>query len=429
MLMGLVVLVHGHGSGFIHDRRMPRILLIMPSQTYRAEDFVTAADRLGAEVVVASDHRTALAPAMEDRALVVDLSRPETSADRVVELASRRPLDAIVGVDDQGVELAAHAAVRLGLPHNPPGAVAATRNKAALRAVLKRAGIRQPEWRLVPRNADAGRAAEEIGWPCVVKPLSLSASRGVILANDRSEAVAAAQRARKIADDAQPGEGDAVLVERFVAGDEIAVEGLLRGGDLEIVAIFDKPDPLQGPYFEETIYVTPSIKAPPVLERVSKTTAEATRALGLTEGPVHAELRLDQEGEWLIEIAARSIGGLCSRALRFGPNMTLEDVLLRHALGLPLDDLTPASPASGVMMIPIPAGGVLEGVHGVEEARSVPGIQGVDITIGPGRPVTPLPEGDRYLGFIFAAGETPEEVEAALRSAHSRLKVSIRPHD
>lgn len=404
---------------------MPRILLIMPSQTYRAEDFVRAAGLVGAEVVVASEHRFALAPAMEDRALVVDLSDTEASTSKIVEFASRRPLDAIVGVDDQGVELAAHAAARLGLPHNPPEAVAATRNKAQMRGALARAGVRQPEWRLARRDDDAAQLADEVGWPCVVKPLSLSASRGVIRANDRTEAVAATGRARTIAEDAQPHGDHSILIESFIRGQEVAVEGLLRGRCLEIVAIFDKPDPLEGPFFEETIYVTPSRKDSVALESVRRATADAASALGLVEGPIHAELRINEDGPWLIEIAARSIGGLCSRALRFGLGTTLEEVLLRHALGLAVDDLRPASRASGVMMIPIPNEGILEEVRGLDDARALPGIGGIDITVGPGRPVTPLPEGDRYLGFIFAAGETPEEVEGALRAAHSRLEVSI----
>ncbi len=404
---------------------MPRILLIMPSATYRAHDFIQAADRLGAEVVVASDHRFALASAMEDRAVVVDLDDPEASTRKIVELAERRSLDAVVGVDDQGVELAALAAARLGLPHNPPEAVAASRNKAAMRHALEGSGVRQPSWRPVRPGDDAARLAEAVGWPCVVKPLTLAASRGVIRADDRAEVAAAVERARAIAATAQPHDDPSVLVERYIEGDEVAIEGLLRGGRLETLAVFDKPDPLEGPYFEETIYVTPSRKDGETLRSVKDATARAAAALGLTEGPLHAEVRINQDGPWLIEIAARSIGGLCSRALRFGLGMTLEEVLLRHALGRPLDDLSQASPASGVMMIPIPAKGILKEVRGQDEARTVTGLEGLTITIGPGRPVTPLPEGDRYLGFLFATGDTAEEVESVLRAGHDHLCVVI----
>jgi hypothetical protein len=217
----------------------------------------------------------------------------------------------------------------------------------------------------------------------------------------------------------------AILVEEYVPGVEIAVEGLLRSGRLDVLAVFDKPDPLVGPYFEETIYVTPSRLPAPTLRAVAELTARATDAIGLTEGPIHAELRIDGERIWVIEVAARSIGGLCARALRFGAGIALEEVILRHALGLPIDDLERERGASGVMMLPIPRAGVLQDVHGQDAARAVPGVTGLEITVPRGRPVVPLPEGDRYLGFLFARADSPEAVEAALRAGYAALDVEL----
>jgi biotin carboxylase len=279
--------------------------------------------------------------------------------------------------------------------------------------------VPQPEHRV---GADVAALAREVGLPCVVKPLSLSASQGVIRANTPAEARAAAERIRAILGD--PGAD--LLVEGFVPGDEVAVEAMLVDGRLEVLAVFDKPDPLDGPYFEETIYVTPSRKPPAVLEKVHRLTAQAAGALGLTNGPVHAELRV-AESITVLELAARSIGGLCGRSLRFGLGVSLEEVILRHALGLPLDHLRREDLASGVMMLPIARAGTLREVRGQDEARAVPGIAGLEISIAPGRPLVPLPEGDRYLGFMFAKADTPEEVERALRTAHSRLDVVIDP--
>jgi biotin carboxylase len=406
---------------------MPRVLLILPSATYRAHDFTRAASDLGAELVVASDRRQAMSAFLGDRALVLPLSRPEEAADRVVAHAARLPIDAVVAVDDQGVRTAALAAERLGLKTSAPDAVARTRDKAAMRAALEAAGVPQPAFRFAGGAAPqevAALAAElgGVGGPVIVKPLALSASRGVIRADDPEQAAAAAERIRAITGD--PGEP--LLVESFVPGEEVAVEGLLRGGELEILAIFDKPDPLEGPYFEETIYVTPSRKPDAVQERIRAVASDAARALGLTEGPVHAELRVDGDSVTLLELAGRSIGGLCSRALRFGAGVSLEEVILRHALDLPLDDLARSDRASGVMMLPIPRAGVLHEVGGQEAARAVPGIAGLEIAIARGRPVVPLPEGDRYLGFLFARGESPEHVENALRAAHGKLKIDIR---
>ena len=406
---------------------MARLLLLLPSATYKAPDFLDAARRLGAEVVVASDTTQTLAHTMGDRALTVDLDDPEAAVEAIVESARRRPLDAVVAVDDQGVLIAALAGARLGLPHNPAAAVAATRNKADMRAALAAAGVRQPDHRTVPAGGDVAAAVREVGPPVVVKPVSLSASRGVIRADSESEAVAAATRVRAILDDAGRTAGEPLIVERFVPGVEVAVEALLRGGRLEVLAVFDKPDPLDGPYFEETIYVTPSRLPAPVQERIRAVTAAAAEALGLREGPVHAELRIDAAGEpWVLELAARSIGGLCSRSLRFGTGMSLEEIIVRHALGLPFDPHREEA-AAGVMMLPIGTAGTLREIRGQEEARAVPGITELDIGILPGRPVRPLPEGDRYLGFLFARADTPEAVEEALRTAHARLDVLIEP--
>ena len=375
--------------------------------------------------MVASERRQALAGVMGHRALTVNCRNRDEAADRIVRLAARKPLDAVVAVDDEGVLVAALAAQRLGLAHNPPDAAARSRDKAAMRRALEDAGVPQPEFRMAGPDAEVAGLAAEVGLPCVVKPVSLSGSRGVIRADDPEAAVGAAKRVRAILADAGEDPDAPLLVERYVPGDEVAVEGLLRGGALEPLAVFDKPDPLEGPYFEETIYVTPSRLPPETLDAILRMTADAAAALGLVEGPIHAELRIDAGRAWVLELAARSIGGLCSRSLRFGVGVTLEEVILRHALGLPIDDLRRESAASGVMMIPIPRAGILQEVRGQDRARAVPGIAGLELTIGPGRHVLPLPEGDRYLGFLFARADGPEGVERALRTAHGHLEIVI----
>jgi biotin carboxylase len=402
-----------------------RLLLILPTATYRATDFLAAAAEVGADVIVASERRQVLADIMKDRFLQIDLRRPEAAAASILALARRRPIDGIVAVDDQGVLVAALAAGDLGLPHNPPDAVRATRDKLAMRETLAAAGVPQPRFASVGPDEDVAAAAATVGLPCVIKPTSLSASRGVIKADDAPGAKLAGDRVRAIVAAAGEDPAGPLLVETYVPGAEVAVEGLLRGGVLETLAVFDKPDPLAGPYFEETIYVTPSRLAPAVVAAVEQTAAAACAAMGLVEGPVHVELRTDGATAWLIEVAARSIGGLCSRSLSFGVGLSLERLIVAHALGTPLDGLSRERRAAGVMMLPIPARGRLEAVTGQDDARRVRGITGLDISIAPGRPVRPLPEGDRYLGFLFAKGDTPEEVEASLRRAHAHLDVRV----
>ena len=402
---------------------MRRVVLLIPSSTYRATDFVTAAGALKLDLIVASDRRSALQAVMGDRAQLVSLDRPDQAADQLVALHERLPFDAVLGVDDQGVLAASAVAERLGMAHSSVAAVATTRDKHLLRRRLRDAGLPQPSFAFTSDDDGVEAAVESVGLPCVLKPLHLSASRGVIRVDSLPEALAAARRIRLLA-----GSSD-ILVESYVEGIEVAVEALVSGGDANVLAIFDKPDPLEGPYFEETIYVTPSRLAPGIQQRIRAELVAALDALDLDEGPVHAEFRINERGIYVLEVAARSIGGLCSRALRFGAGLSLEELILRHALGLGIDERRLSDRASGVMMIPIPARGTLVRVGNVDRARTVPGIEGLEITIPVGQTVVPLPEGDRYLGFLFAAAGDPGEVESALRRAHALLEIAIEPDE
>lgn len=417
------------GAGSAVDSR--RIVLVVPSDGYRAAAFLDAAAALDADVVIATEETPPLAAGMEDRLVVVDLERPESSAAGIVALAQRRPIDAVVGIDDRGVLLAAHASELLDLPHNPPDAVAATRNKIDMRSVFAAWAVPQPAYRVLPPGDDVAALVAEVGLPCVLKPVSMSASTGVIRVDTAAEAVAAEGRIRGILTAHGHSADEPLLVEQFVAGVEVSVEGLLRDGDLEVLALFDKPDRLDGPYFEETLYVTPSRLAAAVQEAVLEATAAGCRALGLRDGPVHAELRVaDERTDGLpdvrvLEIAARSIGGRCSKALRFGAGMSLEELIVRDALRLGVDSLGRSDRSSGVLMVPIHRSGILVDVTGIDAARAVPGVIEVEITAVRGRRIEALPEGARYLGFVFASGDAPEVVEASLRAAQAELDVVI----
>ncbi len=347
----------------------------------------------------------------------------------MAEWSRRRPLAAVVGVDDPTVTVAAAIASRLGLRTSPPAAVAAARNKYEMRQCLAAAGVPVPRFRRISLTEDPFSAARRVGFPCVLKPLALSASRGVIRANNADQFLAAFRRiAAILRRDDVVARGDAaefLLAEQFVPGLEVALEGLLVGGRLHTLALFDKPDPLDGPFFEETIYVTPSRLPEAVQGRIVAAAAEACAALGLAEGPVHAELRLNDDGPWVIEVAARSIGGLCSRTLRFGTGMTLEELILRHALGWAIESLDRERRPAGVMMVPIPRAGQLRAVHGRERAMGVEGIEEITVTAHIGQELVPLPEGWQYLGFIFARADTPDAVDKALREAHALLSFEI----
>lgn len=397
---------------------MPRAVVILPSTSYRAADFVSAADALGVDLVVASEQPPPIE--MGDNYVEIDCSNTEHAAGQVVALGDQLPLDGIVAADDAGVVVGAIAGTRLGLPSNPPEAAAATRDKLMMRELLAATEVPQPRYRALQPGIPPARAGDAIGYPLVVKPRSRSASQGVIRAESPLDLDQAVERVRSIV-----GE-ETLLIEGYAPGAEVAVEGLVRDGQLDVLAIFDKPDMGEGPFFPETIMVTPSRLPEPVLTECTRVAEAAITALGLSHGPVHVELRADGTEVRVIEVAARSIGGLCSRSLNFGLlGTSLETLILRNALGMDKPELRREQAASGVLMIPTPHPGVLRAVEGETKTRTIPAITGIELTTPPGTRVEPPPEGSRYLGFVFARADHPETVEDALREAQNTLQVLV----
>jgi len=408
----------------------PCVVLVTSPATYRFEAFRAAGTRIDLDLVFAID----LPDALNERQpvdLALDFADLNEAVGRIVTFARcRDSVSAVLALDDRGALIAAMASAALGLAHNDPDSAFAARDKFAMREKLAAGEVPVPRYRRYPASIDPETIATEIEYPCVVKPLLLSGSRGVIRADTADEFVTAFGRTRAILESAGMAAAEHfILIEHFVPGVEVALEGLLTDGSLQTLALFDKPDPLNGPYFEETIYVTPSRLPADVQSAISRRTAEAAAAIGLREGPIHAELRIDLEhgSVWLIELAGRSIGGLCSSVLEFGAGICLEELILRHAAGLPLGSMERSGGAAGVMMIPIPKRGMLRGVDGLEAAAAVPGVTGIEITAPLNQPIVPLPEGESYLGFIFARLATPGATEAALREAHDRLTFRVDP--
>lgn len=392
---------------------MSRILLFAGTTGYQVREFDRAARRLGVELRLATDRCHVMEDPWGDRAIPVKFDR---LAESLAVMRGMR-FDGVAAVGDVPAILAAEAAEMFGLPFHPPAAARACHDKYVARQLYQAAGLAAPRFFRVRPEDDPAMAAARAPYPCVLKPVGLSASRGVIRADDAAAFARALPRIRALL-----GPRDFVQVESYIPGSEFAVEGLVTAGVFEPLAIFDKPDPLEGPFFEETIYVTPSRQPAAVQRALIETTRRAVSALGLRHGPAHAELRYNAEGAWMLEVAARPIGGLCARTLRFG-EVTWEEAILRHAL-------TGACPravtaASGVMMIPIPKGGVYQSVEGIDAAKAVPGIEDVVITAQQGQKLAPLPEGASYLGFIFARAGTPDEVERALRRSHAELRFHI----
>jgi biotin carboxylase len=413
------------------------VLLVATTTGYQTRAFEEAAEQLGVTIAYATDRCSVLDDPWRDDALAIRFHDEDAAVAAILESAASRPIDGVLAVGDRPTVIAARTAAALGLPTHPPEAAEAARNKLHTRTRLRDAGLPVPTFLDVRTTADPVNVARAISFPCVVKPLALSGSRGVMRANDQGEFVAAFERLRALLASAdvrseRDQAHDVVLIESFIEGREFAVEGLMNRGELHILAVFDKPDPLDGPFFEETIYVTPSAAASSVLLAVERAVTAATRAIGLWHGPVHAECRVGPSGALVLEVAARPIGGLCARALRFtkganGSRISLEELLLRHALGEGSEGWHRERDASAVMMIPIPRRGVFRHALGVDEARRLPGIHEIRITAKADQVLVPLPEGRSYLGFIFARADRASDAERAVRRAHGELTFVIDP--
>jgi formate-dependent phosphoribosylglycinamide formyltransferase (GAR transformylase) len=430
-----------------------RVLLLAATTGYQTRAFGEAARTLGVDLVFATDRCDVLEDPWQDQAIAIRFHDEAASVQTIVDAAERDPIDGVVAVGDRPTVIAARAVKALGLTGHPRTASALARNKRASREHFKAVGLPTPLF-VEGKPDDDPEHFASIGFPLVIKPLALSGSRGVMRVDNEADLETALARIRKLlaAADIRAERHDAhklILAEQFIEGREFAVEGLMNRGVLDVLAIFDKPDPLDGPYFEETIYLTPSNTAKATQSAIADAIADATHALRLYHGPIHAECRVNERGVYVLEVAARPIGGLCARALRFvrrerddasgrAPSSELpmfpvqgaisfEELLLRHALGESSRGWTREAAASGVMMIPIPARGILRGVRGLEAARAVAGVDDIRITAKPDQVLVPLPEGASYLGFIFAHGDQPLDVDRALREAHSQLTFSIQP--
>ena len=426
------------------NTRRPRLLLVAATTGYQLRSFGAAADRLGLDLVFATDRCHQLDNPWRDGAVPIRFHDEAASVEAIVAVATTASISGVVAVGDRPAILAARVAEVLGLRGHPAGAVRDAAHKLRTRIRLRTAGLAAPKFRAVPVEADEAALVDGVTFPCVIKPMALAASRGVMRADTPRELVAAAARLRRLLETPEvrvlrDPANDAMLVETFVPGREVAIEGMVTDGALTVFTVFDKPDPLDGPFFEETIYITPDTLPVAARRDLIAEVDRAVRALGLTNGPIHAEARVDGDRIVVLEVAPRLIGGRCARVLRFeapagvngdedrGEWASLEEVLLRHALGQAVDGWRVSQDSAAVMMIPVPAAGICRAVTGVDAARAVPGIDDIVITIKPGERLVPWPEGASYPGFIFARGDDREAVLEAVRAAHRHLVFDIAP--
>ena len=405
-----------------------RVLVIAPHGSYRTAPFITAANNLNVDVLIASQGEHSIVSDYV-KGLHIDFQNEALAIEIILTEASKYAFSAIIGTDDTTTELAAKLAKKLSLPHNDPQAVKTAQRKDLARDCLKKSKVNIPLFDLLTTTKPLAEQTIQVTFPAVIKPVVLSASRGVIRVNNELELQQAVDRIKTmLLEERQIDKSirEILLLEEFIPGKEVAIEGMLYNGELDVLAIFDKPDPLDGPFFEETYYITPTSFSEKTQQEIKQTVLESCQVYGLTEGPIHAECRINENGVWVLEVAARTIGGMCGRLLSVGTGYSLEELVLLHAMGQRVE-IKKVESAAGVLMIPIPSAGILKRVEGLLEAQRIPFISELSIEVRDGYELVPLPEGNSYLGFIFAEAPTVEETEQALRDAHDCLNIVIAP--
>ena len=410
------------------SKQRDRALVIAPHGSYRTAPFIKAAKQLNVDVLIASQGEHSIVSDYV-QGLHIDFKNEAQAITTILAEAKKQTFSGIIGTDDVTTELAAHVAEKLSLPHNNPHAVKIAQRKDLARLSLKKSGVKIPEFDLLTTTKSLSEQTIHVDFPAVIKPVALSASRGVIRVNNKVELEQAVERVTTmLAEERQIDEAirEILLLEEFIPGKEVAIEAMLHNGELDVLAIFDKPDPLDGPFFEETYYLTPTSFSENIQQEIKQTVLASCQAYGLNEGPIHAECRINEKGVWILEVAARTIGGMCGRLLGLGTGYSLEELVLLYAMGKRVEVKTIES-AAGVLMIPIPKAGILKRVEGLLNAQRIPYINDVTIEVREGYELTPLPEGNSYLGFIFAEAPTVKEAEQALRDAHACLNIVIAP--
>lgn len=405
-----------------------RVLVIAPHGSYRTAAFIQAANKLNIDVLIASQGEHSIVSDYV-QGLHIDLTDEAACIKTILAEAAQRTFSGVIGTDDSTTELAAIVAEKLSLPHNDPEAVKIAQRKDLARLSLKKSKAKIPQFDLLTTTKPLSEQAVKVKFPAVIKPVALSASRGVIRVNDQLELQQAIVRIKKmLLEERQIDESirEILLLETFIPGKEVAIEGMLHDGELDVLAIFDKPDPLDGPFFEETYYITPTSFSEEIQQEIKQTVLQSCQSYGLTEGPVHAECRINEKGVWILEVAARTIGGMCGRLLSLGTGHSLEELVLLHAMGQRVE-MKLLESAAGVLMIPIPGAGILKRVEGLLEAQRTPFVKELSIEVREGYELVPLPEGNSYLGFIFAEAPSAEQAEQALRHAHDCLNIVIAP--
>lgn len=407
------------------------VIVFVSSECRAAMGPLAAAKARHFKTLVAATSRPCVDDDLVDRFLRI----PDRSSKEVAAYVERQCegllVSGVLASDDWDVVAAAMIADKLGLRFVGVETALAATNKFLMRQRLRNGGAVVPDFQCFAIGDNAGEIAKSLRFPVVIKPTYGQGSLGVIRADTVDEFEKAFQyTSRIIVDlDMRPSavrDRSGILVEQYIPGEEYTVELLMHEGKPYSLAVFEKPDPLEGPYFEEGIYVTPIRRDEKIRSLLVEAAIRGSRALGIETGPCHCELRLSGELPYILEIAARPIGGFCSQVFADLMGFDLHDLVLQNAVGLPVMPPPIADGvALGVMMLPVPGRGNLARVSGVDRALDIDGIMSVKIHVEAGSRILPYPEQSCYIGTVLATGSSADEVVARLKSAAKAVSFEL----
>ena len=384
---------------------MKKLLLVIPENSYKSNDFVTSAEKLDLDFLVITDSQQVFGQ-FSDTVIIHGFDE-ELENDVKEKL---QDVTHILPVDHSALKFSAYLVDLLKAKGNNTKSINTAMNKFESRNIFNSISEIKIQNAIVNKIEDIEIFINENG-TSVLKPIYGTASKSVIKVESFQENKAEVEKLMQDCSDQD------LIIEEFVDGSEYALEGNLINSELNKIVIFDKPINYKEPYFEESIYIAPTEIPDKTQKEIVNLIGKACKKLGLENGPVHVEFKIHNKEIFIIEINPRMIGGLCSRCLSFGLFKTsLEEIALHAFLNNELKSIDLLSNFVGVLMIPTPISGKFISIN-KNELESIPNVSGVEITVSENSNLLEPPFGDKYLGFVFSQGDSKEKVMESLTLA------------
>ena len=384
---------------------MKKLLLVIPENSYKSNDFVVAAEKLGIDFLIITDSEQVSSKFSDT--VIINKFDAELNKNNLKKL---KDVTHVLPVDHSALKFSGYLVDLLEVKGNKLESINLSMNKYESRKIFNSLLDIKVNNEIIKNIDDVNTFINKNG-TSVLKPIYGTASKSVLKINNVEKNK---EQIEKLMQDCFDQD---LVIEEYIDGKEYALEGTIINSELKKIVIFDKPVEYKHPYFEESIYITPSELSSEAEKRVVSIVDKACKKIGLEDGPVHVEFKINENQIFIIEINPRMIGGLCSRCLSFGLfKVSLEEIILHAFMNNELKNIELLNNYVGVLMIPTPKSGKFISIN-KEELEKIPNISNVEITVPEGSDLLEPPYGDKYLGFAFSQGIDKKTVNESLLTA------------